>query len=124
MKRIRSVLLSCAIGGLGVMSFAPSGAAQSCDTPLTCPVPSAGKSCVSGQLYDLETDLGEKNNLAAEHPELVKELDALLDAHAENLDVNVRPAGFVEEAKPLISEPGDLPRLRELPGSETGPARH
>ncbi len=31
------------------------------------------------QLYDLQSDLGERNNLAAEHPEKVKELAALLD---------------------------------------------
>ncbi len=30
------------------------------------------------QLYDLENDLGEKHNVAAEHPEVVKELAALL----------------------------------------------
>jgi arylsulfatase A len=30
------------------------------------------------QLYDLRTDLGEKHNVAAEHPETVKELAALL----------------------------------------------
>jgi len=31
------------------------------------------------QLYNLKNDIGEKNNLAAEHPEIVKELAALLD---------------------------------------------
>jgi arylsulfatase A-like enzyme len=30
------------------------------------------------QLYNLSNDLGEKHNLAAEHPEIVKELSALL----------------------------------------------
>jgi len=30
------------------------------------------------QLYDLKTDLGEKHNVAAEHPEVVKEMAALL----------------------------------------------
>ncbi len=30
------------------------------------------------QLYDLSTDIGETRNLAAEHPEIVKELDTLL----------------------------------------------
>ena len=32
-----------------------------------------------GQLYDLETDPGERKNLYFEHPEIVKELKALLD---------------------------------------------
>ena len=31
------------------------------------------------ELYDLETDLGERNNLAAEYPEKVAELKALMD---------------------------------------------
>jgi arylsulfatase A-like enzyme len=30
------------------------------------------------QLYDLKSDLGEKNNLAEQHPEVVKEMAALL----------------------------------------------
>jgi len=30
------------------------------------------------QLYDLQTDLGEKDNVAAEHPDLVREMEALL----------------------------------------------
>ena len=31
------------------------------------------------QLYDLDTDLGERNNVAAQHPERVKEMRALLE---------------------------------------------
>jgi arylsulfatase A-like enzyme len=31
------------------------------------------------QLYDLENDLGERHNLAAEHPEIVRELASLLE---------------------------------------------
>lgn len=44
--------------GLGVcFGLTPwiSAQAQTCDTPLTCPVPSTGNSCVSGQLYEMET---------------------------------------------------------------------
>lgn len=37
------------------------------------------------ELYDLSIDLGEKNNLAAENPEKVKELEALMNsAHTSN----------------------------------------
>ena len=32
------------------------------------------------ELYDLETDLGERNNLAAKHPEKVAELRALMES--------------------------------------------
>lgn len=68
------------------------------------------------ELYDLEADLGETNNLANQHPELVEELGALLDEHAERIAADTRPAAFVEDARPILSEPGDLPRLRELMG--------
>ena len=33
------------------------------------------------QLYDLESDPGEKKNVASQHPEIVKELQALLDSY-------------------------------------------
>ena len=65
------------------------------------------------ELYDLEQDLGEKTNLAAKHPGILKELKALLEAHAARIASDTRPAAFVEHAKPIISKPGDLPRLRE-----------
>ena len=65
------------------------------------------------ELYDLEQDLGEKTNLAAKYPGILKELKALLDAHAARIASDTRPAAFVEDAKPIISKPGDLPRLRE-----------
>ena len=65
------------------------------------------------ELYDLEQDLGEKTNLAAKHPGILKELKALLDAHAARIASDTRPAAFVEQAKPIISKPGDLPSLRD-----------
>ena len=42
------------------------------------------------QLYDLQTDLGEKHNIAAEHPDVVKEMAALLQKIRE--DGRTRPA--------------------------------
>ena len=36
------------------------------------------------ELYDLDADIGEKNNLAAKHPDIVKRLDALLVKHKES----------------------------------------
>ena len=68
------------------------------------------------ELYNLEQDLGEKKNLAANHPELVRDLNALLEVHAKDVRQIIRPAGKVEGAKPLISTPGELPRLREFVG--------
>ncbi len=68
------------------------------------------------ELYNLDDDIGEKNNIAAKHPELVAELSKLLAQHAERIAADTRPAAFVENAKPIISEPGDLPRLRDFLG--------
>ena len=68
------------------------------------------------ELYDLEADVGETNDLSAVHPERVNELRALLEGHAAEIAANRRPAGESETARPLISEPGDLPKLRELMG--------
>jgi levanase/fructan beta-fructosidase len=65
------------------------------------------------ELYDLEADLGEKNNLADKHPDKVKALKAALDAHVAEIKKNTRLAGFVENPKPLLSEAGGLPTLAE-----------
>ena len=74
-----------------------------------------GKGLVS-ELYNLKDDLGERNNLATKHPDIVNELEELLIAHVERIEADTRPAAFVEDSKPILTEPGDLPRLRELVG--------
>jgi len=59
------------------------------------------------ELYNLEGDLGEQNNVAAEHPEVVERLLALVERAREDLGDgsragrNTRPPGHVEPAKPL-----------------------
>ncbi len=68
------------------------------------------------ELYDLDGDLGETKNLAKEHPDLVAELEGLLTNHAERIAADTRPAAFVEDAEPILSDPGDLPKLREYVG--------
>lgn len=49
--------------------------------------PKPGKDDLSGlpaiQLYDLNADVGEQKNVQAEHPEVVKELTALLQSYAD-----------------------------------------
>jgi len=60
------------------------------------------------QLYDLKADIGEKNNVAAEHSDVVERLLTLAEKAREDLgDVNrkgrgQRPAGWVESPKPLL----------------------
>ena len=68
------------------------------------------------ELYDLEADVGETTDLSAAHPALVKELRALLADHAAEIAANRRPAGNTQTARPLIGEPGDLPKLRDRMG--------
>lgn len=53
------------------------------------------------QLYDLESDIGEKNNVIESNPEVVRILNGHLDEFAEDVANNNRPAAFVDNAKPL-----------------------
>ncbi len=45
------------------------------------------------QLYDLEADIGEKNNVAAEHPDVLKRLTELLEKFDAEIKANSRPVG-------------------------------
>jgi arylsulfatase A-like enzyme len=65
------------------------------------------------ELYDLSTDLGERNDLSDKHPEMVKELDRLLKEHASSIAANLRPAGYAKNPEPILKEVGDLPSLRK-----------
>ncbi len=68
------------------------------------------------ELYDLEADLGETTNLASQYPELVKELNALLERHAADVAANTREPGMLAQAKYIITEPGNIPKLRRYLG--------
>ncbi|MCX7411875.1 MAG: hypothetical protein NTW36_00310 [Planctomycetia bacterium] len=67
----------------------------------------------AGGLYNLESDIGERTDLAAQHPDIIKKLTSL----AEKMEAEIggkpprarRPAGTVESPKPLypmIEQPG------------------
>ena len=45
------------------------------------------------ELYNLEEDVGETKNLAADNPEVVKRLSGYLAAYKEDLAKNKRPPG-------------------------------
>jgi arylsulfatase A-like enzyme len=68
------------------------------------------------ELYNLKNDLGETRNLIEKRPELAKELNAILDSHAEELAANSRPPGMLDHSDFLMSEPGNLPKLRHYLG--------
>lgn len=52
-------------------------------------------------LYDLESDMGEKENILQTHPEIVEKLQSYAKAFEKELAQNSRPAGWVANAKPL-----------------------
>ena len=68
------------------------------------------------ELYDLEADLGEETDLSQQNPEKLLELAAILDAHILDLNQNPRPAAFVENPKPLLTEVESVPTLEEYMG--------
>lgn len=60
------------------------------------------------QLYNLDSDIAEKNNVADKNPDVVKRLLALAEKARDDLGdldrkgKNQRPAGWVENPKPLL----------------------
>ncbi|MDF7825967.1 sulfatase [Pontiellaceae bacterium B12227] len=52
-------------------------------------------------LYNLDEDVGEKKNVAADHPEIVQQLKAVMQDWEKEMEENVRPAGSVENPQPL-----------------------
>ncbi|MEM1294478.1 MAG: sulfatase [Verrucomicrobiota bacterium] len=53
------------------------------------------------QLYNLETDIGEKTNLLKSEPEIVQQLTGFLKAFEQDIASDHRPAAFVDNPKPL-----------------------
>ena len=47
------------------------------------------------ELYDLEADIGEKNNLANTHPQIVQRLTRTMEEFDRQLKTNARPPGKV-----------------------------
>jgi len=64
-----------------------------------------------GQLYNLETDIGEMHDIAIQHPEIVIQMEELLNMGKLDLgdDENCRPPGIVDNPRYLVSipKPGD-----------------
>lgn len=68
------------------------------------------------ELYNLDDDLGEKNNIADKRPAMVAELVALLDNHKKSVQSAQRPAAFVENPKPLLESTYGIPALTDYLG--------
>ena len=60
----------------------------------------------NGSLYNLDKDLGEKKNVAAKHPELVKRLTAYMNKFEQDIKKNSRPIGKAKNPRTLVPRPG------------------
>jgi len=65
------------------------------------------------RLYDLKTDIGETKDVAADHPDVVKMLEAIAAATKDDLGRDgigpgCRELGKVKEARPLIDKDGNI----------------
>jgi arylsulfatase A-like enzyme len=70
------------------------------------------------KLYNLKNDIGEQDNLAEKHPDLVRELDALIEQHLQKTDAvvpianpNFDPAQFHPER---IGVPADRSKPKKM----------
>ncbi len=61
------------------------------------------------QLYDLQSDIGEKKNVIHANPQVVQRLNGYLKAFAKDIADNSRPAAFVENPKPLSKRSAKSP---------------
>ncbi|WP_372846960.1 sulfatase [Pontiella sp.] len=61
-------------------------------------------------LYNLDEDIGEKENVAADHPEIVQQLKSAMQGFEKEMEANVRPAGAVQNPNCLT--------LGKTPGGE------
>lgn len=59
-----------------------------------------------GELYDLSKDIGEKKNIAAQHPEVVARLQKVMDTFDEEMVRNSRPVGVAKNSRTLVPRPG------------------
>ena len=60
----------------------------------------------NGQLYDLANDIGETKNVAADHPEVVKQLNGYLSEFEAEIRDNSRPVGVARNPRTLLPRPG------------------
>lgn len=63
------------------------------------------------QLYNVINDIGERNNVASQHPELVKELQHVFDAHVAEITVSQRPTQLLTRPQHPVASP-DLSNRR------------
>ena len=58
------------------------------------------------QLYRVVDDIGERKNVAADHPDVVAELQAVYDAHVAEIRSNQRPTQVMRRPASPVTSPG------------------
>ena len=61
-------------------------------------------SAEAGSLFNLKEDIGEKNNVSSQYPELVKEMTKMMEEYLKDLKTNSRKAGTVPEDPALVKK--------------------
>ena len=67
------------------------------------------------ELYNLESDIRETKNLAAEHPDMVKELDTLIREHLKDIDAVIPAKNPAYDSTAKAAEPGKKPQKAKKP---------
>lgn len=75
------------------------------------------------QLFDLENDIGEENNVLKSNPQVVEKLSGYLKAFAKDVADNSRPAAFVENPKPLTLTSPKPPKAATSRPSDRQPVK-
>jgi arylsulfatase A len=79
------------------------------------------------RLYNLDTEIGERTNLAEQHPDIVQRLQALAARMSSEIGgtnpIARRPAGFVANPKTLYPVEKDTPRAKKAPGKAAVPSQ-
>ena len=70
------------------------------------------------ELYNLKDDIGEAKNLAADKPELVKELDSLIDGFHKNT------GALIPAKNPAFDPKAEMPPVGKRPAKRLPKAKH
>lgn len=76
---------------------------------------------VSGELYQLQDDIGESKDVAAMHPDVVARLMPMFAAFESDLAANSRPVGETHATRTLLPRPGVEGEEAWRPTLELGP---
>ena len=66
------------------------------------------KLMAKGQLFNLRTDIGEENNVAARNPKVVRRLRKMLSEFDAEIKREARPVGVAKNARTMVPRPGIL----------------